>query len=304
MRTQRLFGKSTLAVSVVAFAACVPPGNSTPSDAGAQTTSASAQPEKRVSPAANALTGPFEDTFDRTPVPVRLPLVVDAAAPVEAGVDGAVKLATGDAGGTKRAADAGMAATEDAGMVLELGPNWRQASTNAWRIENGRLCAQNARNHGVWLTRALPPNARIEFDAMSESPQGDLKAEVWGDGQSAATAISYTNATSYLTIFGGWKNQLHVLARIDEHGKDRKEIKVDKTSDDPREKAVVPGQTYHFKIERSDGKTVRWFVDGLEMLSWNDSEPLSGPGHEYFGFNDWDAKVCFDNVKVVPLPSM
>jgi hypothetical protein len=38
------------------------------------------------------------------------------------------------------------------------------------------------------------------------------------------------------------------------------------------------------------------------MLSWNDPQPLAGVGHDHFGFNDWDVKVCFDNVKVVPLP--
>mgnify|MGYP005862144527 CR=1 FL=1 len=113
--------------------------------------------------------------------------------------------------------------------------------------------------------------------------------------------MSYNNATSYLAILGGWKNSLHVLARLDEHGKDRKVIQVDKESDDPREKPVVKGQTYHFKIERADGRTVRWFVDGQEMLSFVDAQPLAGEGHDHFGFNEWEAKVCFDNVKVTPL---
>jgi hypothetical protein len=148
----------------------------------------------------------------------------------------------------------------------------------------------------------LPTNARIEFDAVSQSTDGDLKAEYWGDGRSFATALSYTNATSYLTIFGGWKNKYHVLARLNEHGADRKEITVDPSSDDPREKPVVAGQIYRFKVERSDGKTIKWWVGNDEMASWTDSTPLGGPGHDHFGFNDWDVKVCFDNVKVVPLP--
>ena len=32
-----------------------------------------------------------------------------------------------------------------------------------------------------------------------------------------------------------------------------------------------------------------------------DAEPLSGAGHEHFGFNDWDTPVCFDNLKITPL---
>jgi hypothetical protein len=184
----------------------------------------------------------------------------------------------------------------------DLGPDWRQAQTNAWHIEKGRLCGQMAHNHGVWLNRILPVNARIEFDAIAENPDGDLKAEIWGDGQSHATSATYNNATSYLTILGGWKNKFHVLARINEHAPDRREIKVDKDSDDPKDHPVSVGQIYHFKVERNDGKTVRWAVNGLDMLSYDDPSPLAGMGHDHFGFNDWEVKVCFDNVKVMPLP--
>ncbi len=181
-------------------------------------------------------------------------------------------------------------------------PDWIPTAPGIWHIEQGRLCGEHAKNHGIWLKRTLPTNARIEFDAISHSTDGDLKAEYWGDGRSFATALSYTNATSYLTIFGGWHNKYHVLARLNEHGTDRKEITVDPTSDDPREKPVMAGQSYHFKVERTDGKTVKWSVDGVDMLSFPDTQPLPGPGHDHFGFNDWDVRVCFDNVKVVPLP--
>ena len=123
----------------------------------------------------------------------------------------------------------------------------------------------------------------------------------WGDGQSSATSISYTNATSYLTIFGGWKNSLHVLARIDEHGADRKASAVVAGAKDVARAKVEPGRAYRFKIERSDSKTVRWYVDGALVHTFEDSAPLSGIGHDHFGFNDWQARVCFDNVRVTPL---
>jgi hypothetical protein len=192
----------------------------------------------------------------------------------------------------------------DAAEPDDLGPNWSQAGTRAWHIENGWLCGSNVHNHGVWLNKILPVNARIEFDAKSDSEDGDLKTEVWGDGKSAATGVSYTNATSYLVVFGGWHNTFHVIARLNEHGLDRKEIKVDKESDDPKQKPVSRGQGYHFKVERNDGKTVRWSIDGVEMLTFPDDKPLAGIGHDHFGFNDWEVKVCFDNVKVTPISSM
>ncbi len=254
----------------LAVASCVPPGSAGDQDAGKPgphptTAAAPASP-----PSTNVITGPFEDSFDRPGAPLPASSAAPSASAAPAGGD--------------------------------PGPDWMVTGPGVWRIEGGRLCGEHARNHGIWLKRTLPVNARIEFDAVSQSTDGDLKAEYWGDGRSFATALSYTNATSYLTIFGGWHNKFHVLARLNEHGSDRKEITVTPDSDDPREKPVVAGQIYHFKVERSDGKTIKWWVDGNEMLSWTDQAPLTGAGHDHFGFNDWDVKVCFDNVKVVPLP--
>ncbi len=271
------------------FSACVPAGSGGASDSGS---GGSPAPSAGVRQAPNVMTSPFEDNFDR-PDGV-LASAAAAAAPAEGGPEGSAQ------GGGEAAATTpghGEAYAQNGG----LGPEWHQAGTSVWHVENHKLCGEGARNHGVWLRRILPINARIEFDAMSDSPDGDIKAEVWGDGQSSATSISYTNATSYLAILGGWKNTYHVLARINEHGTDRKEIKIDPTSDDPREKPVTRGQLYHFKIERRDGRVVHWSVDGVEYLSYPDNQPLAGIGHDHFGFNDWDVKVCFDNVKVTPL---
>jgi hypothetical protein len=181
-----------------------------------------------------------------------------------------------------------------------LGPAWR-ATSPAWALSEGRLCGENARNHPVWLARRLPRNAVIEFQALSESPEGDIKAEYWGDGRSAASGQSYTDATSYLTVFGGWKNQFHVLARLDEHARDRREIKLVPGGADLMGSTVVPHRVYEFRVERRDGHTVRWQVDGMDILTYRDDEPLTGPGHEHFGFNDWAVRVCFDNLRVTPL---
>jgi hypothetical protein len=180
----------------------------------------------------------------------------------------------------------------------ELGADWR-VTGSGWSISEGRLCGQDARNHPVWLARRLPTNARIEFQASSAS--SDIKAELWGDGRSSATGQSYNDATSYLTIFGGWQNRFHVLARLDEHAPDRREIKLVPGEADFTRSTVVPQRVYQFQVERRDGRTVRWRVDGVELLTYNDAQPLLGAGHEHFGFNDWQARVCFDNLQVTPL---
>ncbi len=204
---------------------------------------------------------------------------------------------------TKQAAPLGPMITapfEDNFDRAELGEDWNVLAPK-WRITEGRLCGQGAKNKGIWLKRRLPTNARIEFDAIAESPVGDIKVEVWGDGKSGATSTSYTNATSYIAIFGGWKNSKHVLARIDEHGSDRLEIDIDPTSDDERERSVSSGQSYRFRIERADGRTISWSINGTVYFNFADDDPLIGSGHEHIGFNDWEAPVCFDNLKVTPL---
>lgn len=288
-------GASLVALSLVC--ACVPKGNGTPDDAGAEQASPSTP---SFVPSIGVMTSAFTDDFERSARPA------DASASrttAKALLDASAR-GVGDGGGDS-GADAGSEGGSDEGAADEevstLGPDWVTSKKSAWRIEKGKLCGTGARNHGVWLQRTLPVNARIEFDAMTEDTDGDLKAELWGDGRSFATGASYTNATSYLTIYGGWKNTIHALARLNEHGKDRKEVAVDKDSDDPRQHPVSAHQSYRFKIERSDGHTIRWWVNDTEMFTFDDPQPLAGLGHDHFGFNDWDVKVCFDNVKVTPL---
>jgi hypothetical protein len=224
-----------------------------------------------------------------------------AALPGQSKTPGLPPQAAGSPGSNARISAPLGAGFEDDFERKALGPNWRVTGGADWRIEAGKLCVRGAHNHGAWLARTLPTNVRIEFDVASDSPDGDIKTEVFGDGASSAAGVSYNDATSYLTIFGGWKNSYHVLARLNEHASDRPEIRVAPGSDDERARPVIPGQVYHFKIERADGKTVAWWVGDMLMFKFADPAPLSGVGHDHFGFNDWEVPVCFDNLKVVPL---
>jgi hypothetical protein len=171
----------------------------------------------------------------------------------------------------------------------ELAKHWNNTG-GGYSIRKGWLRVQNARNKPLWLRRTLPRDVRIEFDVRSMAPEGDIKVEVFGDGVSKATQASYT-ATSYVVIFGGWGNKQNVLARLDEHGDDRVVGKPLK---------VVPGQTYHMKIERR-GATITAWVDGQVLVSMTDPDPLEGPGHDHFAFNDWQAELWFDNLVIQPL---
>lgn len=173
---------------------------------------------------------------------------------------------------------------------LEVGPNYRDtAPPGTYRIEAGALVVRGAHNHPLWLARELPRDAVIEVDAWSASPAGDIKVEAFGDGKSFATSVEYTSS-GYVFIQGGWQNRLSALCRMDEHGHDRKTR---------QDLLVVPGKRYHWLIARH-GNSVEWFVDGELALRFDDEAPLSGPAHSYFGFDDWEAELHFDNLVVRP----
>ncbi len=159
-----------------------------------------------------------------------------------------------------------------------------------WQVRDGWLHVRGARNRPLWLQRTLPRDVRVEFDVKSMSPEGDIKIEVFGDGTSRAEHDSYT-ATSYVIVFGGWNNSLNIIARMDEHGDDRVV--------GPR-RLVEQGQVYHMKIER-DGDTITAWVDGEELASMEDADPLQGRGHDHFAFNNWQSDVWFDNLEISPL---
>lgn len=169
-----------------------------------------------------------------------------------------------------------------------VGDAWL-ATGGSWRIENGALAIDHAYNHPLWLKKAIPRDAVIELDCWSDDDAGDLKVEAWGDGQSFAQTASYT-ATSYVFIFGGWHNTISAIARMNEHGNDRR-VRMDTK--------VVKGQKYHWRIARKGGK-IDWQIDGKPFLSFDDGRPLEGAEHSYFGFNDWEAALHFDNLKITP----
>src|SRR5690606_29872568 len=124
-----------------------------------------------------------------------------------------------------------------------------------YRIEDGELRVEGAKNRPLWLARKLPRDVRVEFTARSESPSGDIKVELFGDGVSKATSTSYT-ASGYVIIFGGWNNTVNTIARMDEHGSDRVIGKA---------KRVERGKNYRFLIERR-GNLLTVAIDGEEIM--------------------------------------
>ena len=133
----------------------------------------------------------------------------------------------------------------------------------------------------------------VDLDVASSSPAGDIKVELFGDGESFDPDKGGYASTGYVFIFGGWHNALSVISRENEHGEGRKAQR-----DDVK---VALGRSYHFTITRRDG-ALTWLIDGNPFLAWTDPAPLAGAGHEYFAVNDWEAHVTFDNLRIRPAP--
>lgn len=186
-----------------------------------------------------------------------------------------------------------------------------------WRVVSGELLAPGVRNNPLWLQARLPRDVAVEFDARSESPEGDLKVEIFGDG--------LNHASGYVLIHGGWNNRISVIARLDEHGTSLEDLRrqaqqvanakglpsadlvqtgVFRPRTHMRVEAnpypVQPGKTYHWRIERR-GSLLRWFIDGQPFLELDDPHPLEGSGHDRFGFSAWESQLFFDNLRIVPL---
>jgi hypothetical protein len=171
-----------------------------------------------------------------------------------------------------------------------LGGEWLATDPSAVHLSDGVLTVERAHNHPVWLRRPIPEDATIEFDAWTDSPDGDMKVEAWGDGRSAhagALEAAY-EATGYVFVFGGWKNSKSVLARQEEHGAGA----VARST--PR---VEPGRRYHWEIRRKGGE-ISWSIDGQPFLKLDDAAPLRGPSHAYFAFSGWESPVHFDNLRI------
>jgi hypothetical protein len=171
----------------------------------------------------------------------------------------------------------------------EVGESWLDTG-GGYRIVNGELRAQGAKNKPLWLKKKLPRNARIDFTARSLSDAVDIKVEVFGDGKSKALKASYT-ATSYVVILGGWNNSRSIIARMDEHGDDRQ------VRQEPK---GVKGKKYRFSIVRR-GNVLTWYLDGERFLEMSDDASLEGAGHEHFAINNWASEVRFDDLKIFAL---
>ena len=220
-----------------------------------------------------------------------------------------------------------------------LGNDW-WSNGGHWRLVNGELYSPGVGNNPLWLKARLPADVRISFDARSDAATGDVKWEAFGDGRNHSSGYIFlfgawnnrenriakldehaftaeeiraqlaqlarpypTRATGLEALwdevrqpFVAWsaRRDLDKLAAgryFDE------ETPVVVKKPEPK---VVRNTRYHIVVTKKGG-LVRWEMDGALVLELNDPAPLSGKGHDRFGFGSWANDTYFDNLVIEPL---
>ena len=183
----------------------------------------------------------------------------------------------------------------------EVGPGWLDTSGGNARVAGGQVIIQDARNRPLWLRKQLPPDAVVEVEMTSKSPDGDLKLELYGDGESFDPDQGTYYPTGYVFVFGGWQNSMSIIGKLGEHDDAVKASKDHRPGAPNAVPGVVPGQTYKFTITRKGGQ-LDWKIDGQPFLSWTDPQPLIGEKHAYLALTNWQVEVRADNLRIAPAP--
>ena len=152
-------------------------------------------------------------------------------------------------------------------------PDW-QVLSGKWRIENGMLCGES--DAIIALLRRLPGDQRLEFDAVAQDNVCDLSATLSTSERSGFRG-------GYFFGFGSNNN---TVSKLLVKGREVKRS-------DGR---IVPGKLHHVICQR-EGNVLTHIVDGKVIATYNDAQPLTGPGHDVVGFYiHGSGKI--DNVRV------
>lgn len=216
-----------------------------------------------------------------------------------------------------------------------LGDSW-WSNGGLWRIVEGQVYSPGVGNNPLWLKARLPDDVRVEFDVRSEGADGDVKWEMYGDGRNHSTGYLFLFGAWHNRESRICKLDEHALTREElraqlasearplpgQHDfwdslaapfsewaarRDLEKIQDGKYYDRDTpfvvkrpDLKVERGHTYHMVVTKKGG-LLRWELDGETALELSDPSPLSGKGHDRFGFSSWSNDTYFDNLKITPL---
>ena len=224
---------------------------------------------------------------------------------------------------------------EDKFDRASLGDQW-WSNGGHWRIVDGQVFSPGVGNNPLWLKARLPADVRVEFDVRSEGTDGDIKWEMFGDGRTHSTGYlflfgAWRNRESRIAkldehaftqdelrvqlaaMARPYPRQMDVFEKLAEPltewraKRDLEKLQSGKfyQTETPfvvkrMDLKVDRGHTYHMVVTKKGG-LLRWESDGKLAIELTDPAPLSGSGHDRFGFSSWSNDTYFDNLKITPL---
>jgi len=186
-------------------------------------------------------------------------------------------------------------------QTVQAPPGWKFACTasfkdvsklpEAWKVIEGQAKIADGRlvltaeefSHGqiVLKTPTFPGSVRMEVDASLEGDNVcDLSPRLNGDETGWESG--------YLLQFGASDNTENRLRRDGE---------IVDTAKADNNVFVASGKKYHVVAENDGGK-LRLIVDGKEILSYTDSEPLKGKGYDQIGFYTWNCTLRIEKITI------
>ena len=161
----------------------------------------------------------------------------------------------------------------NAGGIDMAPPDW-QVLGGKWGIENGMLRGDSEAS--IALLLRFPGDQRVEFDAVAQDNPCDLTA-ILGTNERGGFRDGY---------FFGFGSNNNTVSKLLVKGREV-------TRSDTR---IVPGKLHHIICQR-EGNVLTHIVDGKVIATYNDSKPLTGPGHDVVGLYIFGAGKM-DNVRV------
>lgn len=166
--------------------------------------------------------------------------------------------------------------------VDKLPAAWKVIVGDA-KIADGKLvltAAEQADGQIVLTEPKFPGSVRLEVDACLEGAGiCDLSPYLNGD------QTGYQSG--YLLQFGAAENTENRIRRAGEIVDAKANTTV----------FVKAGKRHHVVAENDAGK-LRLIVDGKEILSYTDSEPLKGAGHDQIGFYTWGCSLKIEKITI------
>ncbi len=166
--------------------------------------------------------------------------------------------------------------------VDKLPAAWKVIEGDA-KIADGKLvltAEEGAAGQIVLTDPKFPGSVRLEVDAYLEGAViSDLSPYLNGD------QTGYQSG--YLLQFGAAENTENRIRRAEEIV----DAKADNTV------LAKPAKRHHVVAENDGGK-LRLIVDGKEILSYTDSEPLKGAGHDQIGFYTWNCALKIEKITI------